>query len=133
MKGWQIFFWVAAFYNWAVGVPLFIAPGALETITGPLAQTDLALAKITGALIVCFGIVYAIVARDPARFRPVVWAGLVGKVGIALVYLPDWLNGTVPSTTVAMVLGDLGFCAVFLFFLFRPVPKKGFQPDKPAG
>jgi len=132
MKDWQIFFWTAAFFNFAIGVPLYVTPDFMVAATGTVLPADPALMKITGALIICFGIVYAIVGGDPARFRPVVWAGLIGKLGIAFVYLPDWFQGTIPLGTVLIVLLDLGFIAAFLYFLLRPTGsrKAGFRPDK---
>ena len=104
MKDWQIFFWAAAFFNFAIGAPLFISPETMVAMTGTVGTVDPALMKVTGALVLCFGVVYAIVGGDPVRYRPVVWAGLLGKLGVAYVYLPDWYQGTIPFTTTLIVL-----------------------------
>jgi hypothetical protein len=134
MKDWQIFFWAAAFFNFAIGAPLFISPEMMVGLTGTVESVDPALMKVTGALVLCFGIVYAIVGGDPARYRPVVWAGLIGKLGIAYVYLPDWFEGTIPFGTTLIVLMDLAFIAAFVYFLLRPTRKKvGFRADKAVG
>ncbi len=131
MKDWQIFFWAAAFFNFAIGAPLFIAPEAMVSLTGTFEVIDPALMKVTGALVMCFGVVYASVGGDPVRYRPVVWAGLIGKLGVAYVYLPDWYQGTIPLTTILIVLMDIGFIAAFLYFLLRPTQKKsGFQANR---
>ena len=131
MKDWQIFFWAAAFFNFAIGTPLFISPETMVAMTGTVETADPSLLKVTGALILCFGIVYAIVGGDPKRYRPVVWAGLVGKLGIAYVYLPDWFQGTIPFATTLIVLMDMAFIAAFLYFLLRPARKtSGFRADK---
>ena len=131
MKDWQIFFWAAAFFNFAIGAPLFMAPEMMGGMTGTVESIDPALLKVTGALVICFGIVYAIVGGDPARYRPVVWAGLVGKLGVAYVYLPDWYQGTIPFSTTLIVLMDMGFIAAFLYFLLRPTRKvTGFRADR---
>jgi hypothetical protein len=133
MKDWQIFFWTAAFFNFAIGAPLFISPETMVAMTGTVEAVDPALMKVTGALVLCFGVVYAIVGGDPQRYRPVVWAGLLGKLGIAYVYLPDWYHGTIPFTTTLIVLMDMGFIAAFLYFLLRPPQKKtGFQASRAA-
>ena len=130
MKDWQILFWAAAFFNIAVGIPLFIAPDFMAATTGTVLPADPSLMKVTGSLIICFGIVYAIVAGNPARYRPIVWAGVMGKLGVALIYMPAWFQGSVSPGTILVTLCDIGFAAVFLYFLFRPAPKTGFRPDK---
>ncbi|MEZ6000055.1 hypothetical protein [Hyphomonas sp.] len=131
MKDWQIFFWAAAFFNFAIGAPLFISPEIMVGMTGTVEAIDPALMKVTGALILCFGVVYAIVGGDPQRYRPVVWAGLLGKLGVAYVYLPDWYQGSIPLATTLIVLIDMGFIAAFLYFLLRPAQKKtGFQANR---
>jgi hypothetical protein len=133
MKDWQIFFWTAAFFNFAIGAPLFISPEMMVGLTGTVETIDPALMKVTGALVLCFGVVYAIVGGDPKRYRPVVWAGLLGKLGVAYVYLPDWYHGTIPLTTTLIVLMDMGFIAAFLYFLLRPANRKaGFQASRAA-
>lgn len=130
MKDWQIFFWAAAFFNFVIGAPLFISPEFMVAVTGTVMPADPALMKVTGALVICFGIVYAIVGGDPARYRPVIWAGLLGKLGTAFVFLPDWVAGTVPLPTILIALCDIGFCTAFVYFLLRPTPRKGFRPDQ---
>jgi len=133
MKEWQFFFWTAAFYNIAVGIPLYLTPEWIVLMTGTVLPPDAALMRVTGALLICFGIVYAIVGRDPQRHRPIVWAGLLGKIGMGAVYIPDWLLGTVPVPTIMFVLGNFAFATIFLYFLFRPVEKeKGFRASMPA-
>ena len=134
MKDWQILFWAAAFFNLAIGVPLYISPEMMVSLTGTVEMADPALMKVTGALIICLGIVYAIVGGDPVRYRPVIWAGLLGKLGIAFVYLPDWYRGTIPLATAIVALCDMGFIAAFLYILLRPTQKKpGFRADRAVG
>ncbi|MCA8901145.1 MAG: hypothetical protein KDA53_07820 [Hyphomonas sp.] len=120
MQGWKQFFWGAAAYHWLVGIPLYLSPALMvDTVGGSVAASDMALMKIIGALLVCFGIVYAIVAHDPARFRPILWAGVIGKLGVALVFARDWLLGTIPWPTIALSLVDMSLVVIFLFFIFR--------------
>ena len=59
--------------------------------------------------------------------------GVLGKIGMGAVYIPDWLLGTVPVPTIMFVLGNFAFATIFLYFLFRPVEKeKGFRASMPA-
>ena len=68
--------------------------------------------QITGLLVACFGIVYAICAYDIARFRPVLWAGVIGKAGVIAM-----------TTTWAKELGKYGIrsAAIAPGFVSTPI------------
>ena len=104
---WRWFFYAAATYNLVIG-------GA-GLANSAAAVND----RIVGLLVLCFGIVYAIVGRDPARFGPVLWAGIVGKAGIVALLLPDVLAGSAAPGTGAILSGDALFTIGFLVFLLR--------------
>lgn len=104
---WRWFFYAAAAYNLVIG-------GA-GLANSAAAVND----RIVGLLVLCFGIVYAIVGRDPARFGPVLWAGIVGKAGIVALLLPDALAGSAAPGTGAILSGDALFTIGFLVFLLR--------------
>jgi hypothetical protein len=70
--------------------------------------------------VACFGIVYALVGRDGARFGPVLWAGIVGKLGIVALLLPDVLAGRAAAGTGVVLAGDALFTLGFLVFALRP-------------
>lgn len=115
---WQVFFWLAAAYNFVVGLPLALFPGAFLEATGgaPAGGSDLFM-PLSGVLIAGFGIVYALVALEPERMKPVVWAGVFGKGGVLALSLPPWLRGEVGLDAVVLSLGDLAFLVGFLVFL----------------
>lgn len=127
---WPVFFWLAAAYNLAVGLPLALAPESFLAATGGApAQPGPAdmFVPLAGILIAGFGIVYALVALQPARMKPVVWAGVFGKAGVLALSLPPWFRGEVGIDAVALSLGDLAFTIGFLIFLFTYRPKtEGF-------
>jgi hypothetical protein len=58
---WRPFFYTAALYN------LLIGGAGLANTAAPVND------RIVGLLVLCFGIVYALVGRDAARFGPVLW------------------------------------------------------------
>ncbi|NOT40278.1 MAG: hypothetical protein HOP13_07285 [Alphaproteobacteria bacterium] len=118
MKGWQLFFWVAMAFNFAAGLPTFLAPDALLTSLGLEVPADLMFHRFTGLLVVCLGVVYGFVAQDLTRFRPLVWLGVVGKGGVVALFTEAWMAGRMPFQAYAISLGDLAFLAGFLFFLF---------------
>jgi hypothetical protein len=106
-KRWRWFFYAAAAYN--------IVIGGAGLANSAAAVND----RIVGLLVICFGIVYAMVGRDPGRFGPMLWAGIVGKAGIVALLLPDVLGGTSAPGTGAILSGDALFTIGFLFFLLR--------------
>jgi hypothetical protein len=117
MSGWRIFFIVAALFNFAAGLPLLLAPDALLASQGQPVPDELLFHRFTGLLVVCFGLVYALVAHDQMRYRPLVWLGVIGKAGVVALFTEAYLTGRVPFSAYAISLGDLAFVAGFLIFL----------------
>lgn len=104
-SGWRVFFWLAAGYNFVIGLGLFLE----AAWASPEA--------VNGVLIVGFGIVYALVAREPKRFGPVLIAGILGKAMVVLMHgPPNWRAGGDPALG-AIVAGDLLFTLGFVAFL----------------
>jgi hypothetical protein len=108
MRWWSIMLWAAAAYNLVIGLPGLLMPGA--------AISD----RIVALLVACFGLVYAIVARDPLRFAPVLWAGVIGKLGVVALILPSVQAGLAAPGTGWILLGDMLFTAFFVLFLLGP-------------
>jgi hypothetical protein len=106
-RHWPFIFWAAAAYNLMIGVPGLVAAGANET------------ARVVSLLVCCFGLLYAMVARDPARLGPVLWTGVAGKVGVVAIMLPAVLSGKLPAAMGAVLAGDALFTLAFLVFLLR--------------
>lgn len=105
MRGWSGMLWAAAGYNWLVGVPALFMPGA--------AVAD----RVVALLVACFGLVYALVARDPLRFAPMLWAGIVGKLGVVALMLPEVTAGRAMPGTGLILAGDAAFTLAFVVFL----------------
>ncbi|QFT78794.1 hypothetical protein [Erythrobacter sp. THAF29] len=104
-RGWRIFFWAAAIFNFLVGLSGMLAPGTMVDT------------RIIGLLVFAFGIVYMLVARDPLRFGPVLWAGVVGKVGVVALLALDAFSPE-GSVLARVVIGiDAVFAIGFLVFL----------------
>jgi hypothetical protein len=105
---WRWVLGAAAAYNLIVAVPGLLA-----------AETALS-DRIVALLIGCFGLVYALVAWQPLRLAPVLWAGVIGKIGVVALMLPTVLAGTAIPGTGAILAGDAVFTALFLLFLLGP-------------
>lgn len=107
-RGWNWMLWGAAAYNWLVSLPLLI-DGQLT-----------AEAKISAVLVAGFGLLYALVARDPVRLAPALWAGVAGKLGLVVLLAPAVLAGSAAPGTGPVLAGDLVFTAAFLALLLGP-------------
>jgi len=114
---WKLVFWVAALFNFAVGLPMLVAPEALLAAIGQPVPADLLMTRLAALLIVVLGIGYGMVARDPVANRPILWLGILGKAPIPLLV---WLTGgaaALASSAFLLSLGDLAFATLFLAYL----------------
>lgn len=117
MRIWTVIFVVAALFNFAVGLPMLLAPEAMLAGLGQPVPDDLLMTRLASLLIVVLGIGYAMVARDPVANRPILWLGVIGKAPIPLLV---WLSGgaaALSSSAFLLSLGDLAFATLFLLFL----------------
>lgn len=117
MRFWTVLFVLAALFNVAVGAPMLVAPEAMLAGLGQAVPADLLMTRLASLLIVVLGVGYAMVARDPAANRPILWLGVIGKAPIPLLV---WLNGgaaALQSSAFALSLGDLAFATLFLVYL----------------
>jgi hypothetical protein len=97
--------WAAAAFNLAIGLPGLLRSGA--NLEG----------RLIALLVAAFGLLYAIAATDPERFAPVLWAGVVGKLGVIALMGPAVARGQAPKATAALLAGDALFTALFLVLL----------------
>jgi hypothetical protein len=107
MRFWTIVLWAAAAFNMLVAVPSFFLPGA--------GVTD----RIVALLVGCFGLVYAMVALAPQQLGQVLWAGVIGKLGVVALMLPEVQAGRAVPGTGWILLGDMTFTVLFVVFLLR--------------
>lgn len=107
-RRWRVFFAVAAVFNGVIG------------LAGLAGQSETTMERVVSLLVFCFGILYALMARDPLRFAPALWAGIVGKLGVVfLLGVPILTRGGDPLVG-AVVAGDLLFAIGFLWFIAGP-------------
>lgn len=116
---WRGLFGFAAFYNFAVGGAMLAAPERVcEQLNISGAGGPFAVA-MAGMLIAVFGVGYAMVSAAPAKNRGIVWIGLIGKVGAAVLATIQFNAGIIPQSTFLLGIGDLVFVALFALFLWR--------------
>jgi hypothetical protein len=107
MTVWQFVLWAAALFNLVIGGAGLVQPGASRE------------GRVVSLLVVCFGLVYALVATDPARFLPMLWAGVLGKLGVIAIMAPAVRRGELPRSVGWVLAGDGLFTAAFLVLLLR--------------
>ncbi|MFM5917318.1 MAG: hypothetical protein ACKOOL_07280 [Novosphingobium sp.] len=112
MGKWRAMLAAAALYNLVIGGAALIAPGA--SVDG----------RVAALLVVCFGLVYALVARDPLRLAPVLWAGVLGKLGVIALVWPEVLAGRAAPGTGTILAGDAVFTVLFVVFLLTAARKQ---------
>ncbi len=106
-KGWRTFFWMACIFNFAVGSVGMLSPES--SLDG----------RIVGLLVFSLGIIYLLVARDPLRFAPVLWAGVVGKIGVVALLGPNAIAPSGDALIVGILALDALFAIGFLAFLLK--------------
>ena len=116
-SAWKILFAAAALFNFIAGLPPLLVPAQALALLGFAPQPTLLFLQISGGLIVMFGVSYAMIARNLA-LRELVWLGAVGKLLAVSLFAIYRLNGEISDTVFALVLGDVAFIAIFLWFLF---------------
>lgn len=71
------------------------------------------------ALVMAFGVAYALVAVDHRRYRPYALLGIIGKTLVVLVGGVAVLQGLVSPKAVTVMAGDVVFALLFADFLRR--------------
>lgn len=107
-RNWTYFFRAAAAYNLVIGTVGF---------TDPAGNVD---SKAIALLVFSFGIVYALVARQPLRLAPVLWAGVFGKLCMVALMGPVALGEGANPALAPILAGDFLFTCGFLAFLLGP-------------
>jgi hypothetical protein len=119
MTFWRGLFALAAFFNLAVGGAMVAAPARIaEQLSLSGAGAPYAVAMV-GMMIAVFGIGYALVSAAPARGRGIVWIGMIGKLGAAILATLQFQAGIIDANGLALGMGDLVFVALFALFLWR--------------
>lgn len=106
---------ILCFVVW--GLPVLLAPPALLTVFGFTGREDPVFLRLSGALIVAFGVAYWYAYRDPVRNSAIVRVGVVdnGLVTLTIVALGLTVGMSIWFLWVSAVL--TAFLCVSLFLL----------------
>lgn len=110
---------------WGVLVigPMFFAESALAQATGkPFNHPDTYYGFV--AAVFCWQLAYLVISRDPARYRPFMLLGALGKVFFAGGCWLLFAQGRIPIMTPAIASPDLLLAALFVAAWFKTAPPK---------
>jgi len=88
--------WLAAGYNLAWGAFVVLFPRVPFAWAGMEPPRYIELWQCIGMMVGVYGVAYALAARDPVRYWPIVLAGLLGKVLGPIGFLNAALSGSLP-------------------------------------
>ena len=114
-SGWMLLLWLAAAYNLVIAAVGFVAPDRTSD--------QLVISLFVG----CFGIAYAVIASEPYRYRPVLWSGVAGKLGVIALLGPASVAEGADPMLAPILVGDALFALGFLWFLLHRPSADGFQ------
>jgi hypothetical protein len=119
----RMLFISAAWFNILAGLPLLVAMGTVAGLMGlQLNPTAVLFIHITAGLIVLFGGVYWMIARDPVRYRPYIPLGIILKVLVIVVVYGHWLSGSIPWPLPALAFGDVIYAVLFWRYYKQTAP-----------
>ncbi len=102
---WRAFFWAASVFNLVIGLAQMLSPIASQE------------GRLVGLLVFSFGVVFVLVARDPARYGSALWGGFICKVGLVAMLAPAQFAAEGKAVLTGILALDAIFAAGFLWFL----------------
>ena len=104
---------------------LIIAPQFFVPTTNP--QPELYYGFLGAVL--AWNIAYLVMATDPARYRPLMLVGSLGKVLFSAFLAMLWFQGRVPAFLLAFAAIDLGIVALYIESWRRTAPVRREEPE----
>ena len=119
-------FTIAGIFGLLMITPLFFLEEQMAAMGGsPLSHPE----NYYGFVGVTFAwqLVYLVIGRDPAPYRPIMLLGALGKVIFAVAVWSLALQGRTPLATALVASPDLLLAALFVaaWFRTRPAPPQG--------
>ncbi len=116
----RLLFVSGAIFNLLAGLPFLIAPEFMAALMGlELNATAAMFLQLTFALVVVFGWVYWMIARDPVRNRPYILLGIILKLLVVAIFFGHWLSGNIPWQLPALASGDIFYALLFWLYYRR--------------
>jgi hypothetical protein len=110
-------FLAAGVYGFIVLTPLYALEGAVSATQGPVTHPEYYYGFVGCAL--AFQLLFLVIARDPARLRPAMLAGIVEKAGFPAAVWPLFLQHRAPAAVTAFASIDLIWGVLFVISYVR--------------
>lgn len=117
-------FTIGGIFGLLVITPLFFLEGQMAAMGGgPLSHPENYYGFVGGTF--AWQLVYLVIGRDPAPYRPIMLLGALGKVLFAGAAWALALQGRTPMTTAYVASPDLLLAALFVVAWFKTRPAQG--------
>jgi small multidrug resistance pump len=117
LETYRRWFLAAAVYNVAWGVLVILAPNALFQVLGMPVPNYPSLFQAIGMMVMVYALGYWLIWKDPVRFGPFVWIGLLGKIFGPIGFFYSALRGELPWVFGLTILtNDLMWWPAFIGF-----------------
>ena len=113
-------FTLAGVYGVVTLAPMLFLRDVVEAQGGPMAYPENFYGFVGTAL--AFQLVFLVIGRDPARFRPLMLPSLVEKLAFGLPVWWLYARGEVEPPVVAFATVDLALAGLFVLAWFRTRP-----------
>jgi hypothetical protein len=107
-------FLVAALYDGLLGLAFLVAADAIFQWARVTPPNHPGYVQFPGALLMIFGVMFAVIARRPRENRGLVPYGILLKVSYCGVAGYHWLANGIPGLWKPFVVIDLAFMALFV-------------------
>lgn len=120
MKGYRTLFYLAAVYNFVWGTWVILFPNMLFDWLGMTRPSYPGIWQSVGMIVQVYALGYWLIARNPTRYAPLVWVGLIGKTFGPLGFVFAVLKGDLPlKFGVTIVTNDLIWWIPFWMFAIK--------------
>ena len=127
-------FWAAAIYNFVWGLSTLVWPQAFFSMTRMDQPNYPFLWQVVGMFVLVFAPAYAWAARDPFRFRQIIFIGFLGKLFGLVGYVWYASRGALPPIFgITVLTNDLIWLPAFYLFLARAAKEVGGWTRLAAG
>ena len=109
-----LLFWLAALYDGILGLAFLAAPGPLFDLCQVTPPNHLGYVQFPAALLLIFGLMFAVIARDPVGRRHLIVYGILLKVAYCGVAGVHWAAGGIPGMWKPFVVIDLVMGLLFV-------------------
>ena len=106
-------FVIAALYDGLLGLAFLMGAEAVFKIFAVTPPNHFGYVHFPAALLLIFAIMFAAIAKDPARNRCLIPYGMLLKVAYCGIVFGHWFTGGIPYMWKPFAVGDLVFLGLF--------------------